>query len=181
MNARPEILSRGALTHAVDVLKIRPEARAHFEYEYQFEHLADAVDPLQEYAESSGLVAAIGQDAVQAIIAEPFARRRAMATDDDCADLSPDEMTLHDLELRAELRCEEEVAAIFARLEAMDDPSKRLPTRGRTEPYHPAQSTIEAFGYLTAAGDLGRIREWLGDRPKDAPHLVALLEGQDHA
>jgi hypothetical protein len=98
-----------------------------------------------------------------------------------CADLSPDEMTLDELERRAELRRQEEAAAIFARLEAMDDPSKRLPPRAEPEAYHPAQSTVAAVQYLTAAGDVGRIREWLADRPKDAPHLLALLEGQDHA
>jgi hypothetical protein len=98
-----------------------------------------------------------------------------------CLDLSPDEMTLDELERRAEFRRDEEVAAIFARLQAMDDPSKRLPPRAGPESYHPAQSTVDAFKYLTAAGDIGRIREWLADRPKDAPHLLALFEGQDHA
>ncbi len=98
-----------------------------------------------------------------------------------CVDLSPDEMTLDELERRAELRRQEEAAAIFARLEAMDDPSKRLPLRSEPEPYHPAQSTVAAFRYLTAAGDIGRIREWLAERTEDAPHLLALLEGQDHA
>jgi hypothetical protein len=93
-----------------------------------------------------------------------------------CIDFAPDEMTLDELERRAELRCEEETAAIFARLEAMDDPSKRLPPRTGPEPYYPAQSTVAAFKYLTAAGDVGRIREWLADRPKDAPLLLAMLE-----
>jgi hypothetical protein len=95
-----------------------------------------------------------------------------------CADVSPDEMTLDELERRAELRREEDVAAIFARLEAMDDPSKRLPPRAGPEPYHPAQSTVDAFRLLTAAGDVTRLREWLADRPKDAPYLLALLESQ---
>ena len=98
-----------------------------------------------------------------------------------CLDLSPDEMTLDELERRAELRRQEEVEAIMARLVAMDDPSKRLPARSEPEPYHPAQSTVAAFRYLTAAGDIGRIREWLAERPKDAPYLLALLESQDHA
>ncbi len=98
-----------------------------------------------------------------------------------CADVSPDDMTLDELERRAELRRQEDVAAIFARLEAMDDPSKRLPRRAGAEPYQPARSTVAAFRSLTAAGDIGRIRDWLADRPKDAPHLLAQLEGQDHA
>jgi len=39
-----------------------------------------------------------------------------------CLDLLPDEMTLEELERRAELRRQEEVAAILARMDAMDQP-----------------------------------------------------------
>jgi hypothetical protein len=42
-------------------------------------NLAEIVDPLQEFAQGTGLVAAIGQDAVQSIIAAPFARSRAIS------------------------------------------------------------------------------------------------------
>jgi hypothetical protein len=102
-----------------------------------------------------------------------------------CADLSPDEMTLPELERRAELRRQEEVAAILARWEAMDEALDRAthpaPVPAAPEPYRPAASTVAAFRFLTAAGDIGRIREWLAERPKDAPHLLAQLEGQDHA
>ena len=98
MNARAEILSGAALTHAVDVLQIRAEQRAYLEYEHQFEHLADAVDPLQEYAESSGLVAAIGQDAVQGIIAAPFARfREIVAAEIEAEEIATFEAELVDL------------------------------------------------------------------------------------
>jgi hypothetical protein len=93
-----------------------------------------------------------------------------------CPDLSPDEMKLDELERRAELRQQEEVAAIFARLEAMDDPSKRLPPRSEPEPYRPARSTVDAFWYVVARHDLQRLKAWLSDRPKDAPFLLALLE-----
>jgi hypothetical protein len=97
-----------------------------------------------------------------------------------CADISPDDMTLDELERRAELRRQEEVAAIIARWEAADeilDKSKQ-PALARTapEPYRPAASTVSAFRYLTAAGDVGRLKAWLADRPKDAPFLLALLE-----
>jgi hypothetical protein len=93
-----------------------------------------------------------------------------------CADLSPDEMTLDELERRADLIRQEEVAAIFARLEAMDDPSKRLPPRSEPEPYRPAQSTVLAFKHVVALGDLERLKAWLLARPTDAPFLLALLE-----
>jgi hypothetical protein len=93
-----------------------------------------------------------------------------------CPDLSPDEMTLVELERRAELRRQEEVAAIFARLEAMDDPSKRLPPPREPEPYRPAQSTVDAFWFVVGLRDPERFKVWLADRPKDAPFLLELLE-----
>jgi len=107
--------------------------------------------------------------------------RHEMVDDGDgplffCADISADEMTLDELERRAELIRQEEVAEIFARLEAMDDPSKRLPPRSEPEPYRPAQSTVDAFRFVAATGDVARLRAWLADRPKDAPLLLALLE-----
>jgi hypothetical protein len=81
----------------IEVLQVRAEARANLWWHDQME-LDEAVDGLQEYAERSGLVAEIGQDAVQELIAAPFAqyrRGRAMAPfepvvalrDDDEADL----------------------------------------------------------------------------------------------
>jgi hypothetical protein len=93
-----------------------------------------------------------------------------------CADISPDEMTLDELERRADLIRQEEVAAIFARLEAMEDPSKRLPPRSVAAAYRPARSTVDAFRYLVTAGDVERLKAWLADRPKDAPYLLSLLE-----
>jgi hypothetical protein len=92
-----------------------------------------------------------------------------------CFELSP-EMTLAELECRAELRRQEEVAAIFARLEAMDDPSKRPPLRTEPDPYRPAASTVSAFWHLVGVRDPERLREWLGNHPQDAPTLIQLLE-----
>jgi hypothetical protein len=93
-----------------------------------------------------------------------------------CADLSPDEMTLEELERRAELRRQEEVAAIFARLEAMDDPSKRPPValRSEAEPYRPARSTVDAFLHVVRLDDADYLRRWLARHPLDAPHLLEI-------
>lgn len=90
-----------------------------------------------------------------------------------CADLSPDEMTLDELERRAELRRQEDIAAILARWEAL--PIANPPAR-QPEPYRPAASTIDAFRFVVATGDIGRLKAWLADRPNDAPLLLALLE-----
>ena len=95
-----------------------------------------------------------------------------------CVDLSPDEMTLPELERRAELRRQEEVTAIMARWDATDamDRPAEIPLPNKPQPYRPAASTEAAFRYLIAVGDVGRLREWLSDRPKDAPLLLAMLE-----
>jgi hypothetical protein len=105
--------------------------------------------------------------------------RHEMVDDDEgpifyCLDFLPDEMTLIELERRAVLRDQEEVAAIMARMDAMDRPDI-LPPR-EPEPYRPAASTVDAFRLVAAAGDVRRLKAWLADRPKDAPLLLALLE-----
>jgi hypothetical protein len=90
-------------------------------------------------------------------------------------------MTLPELERRAELRRQEEVAAIIARWEAMDvEIARRKPvTPPRPpEPYRTPQSTIDAFLYLVGTDDAPRVRAWLADRPKDAPFLLDLLESK---
>jgi hypothetical protein len=108
------------------------------------------------------------------------ADRHEMVDDGDgpifyCPDLPPDEMTLDELERRAELRRQEEGAAIVARWEEMDR-HLEPPLPREPEPYRPARSTVDAFRMLAANGDIGRLKAWLADRPKDAPLLLALLE-----
>ena len=186
MNARPEILSGAALTHAVDVLQIRAEVRAYLEYEYQFEHLADAVDPLQEYAESSGLVAAIGQDAVQGIIAAPFERFRARAAAEiEAEELATFEPEPTDLPL--------DYAAQIVRQWEMSDPRDAWRHTGEAPPkaipvpaaigqlYRTPQPTIDAFWYVVRQDDVARLDTWLADHPKDAAFLLKLLEGGKNA
>jgi hypothetical protein len=92
-----------------------------------------------------------------------------------CLDLSPDEMTLPELERRAELRREEEIAAILARMDAMSGPADIAPPR-EPELYRPAASTVDAFWYVVSLQDPERFKTWLADRPKDAPFLLQLLE-----
>ncbi|SHH16788.1 hypothetical protein [Bradyrhizobium erythrophlei] len=45
--------------------------------------------------------------------------------------------------------------------------------------YRTPQSTVDAFR-LVAGRDVAHLRAWLGNRPKDAPYLLSLLEGQAH-
>lgn len=61
----------------IEVLEIRAELRAWLWWRWlDFPSIADAVDPLQQFAEEAGLVAALGQEEVQRLIAAPFARFR---------------------------------------------------------------------------------------------------------
>jgi hypothetical protein len=112
-----------------------------------------------------------------------------------CIDLPPNEMATTELQHRAELIRQLEVAAMVERMERAD-PRDRWKHTGEPvppselrngpietalprapEPYRPAQSTVDAFHLLIQAGDAARARAWLADRPKDAPYLLALLEG----
>ena len=93
--------------------------------------------------------------------------------------LSPDEMTLDELERRAELIRQVEVAAIFAQLEAMDDPSKRLPQLPAELPScRTSQATVDAFWFVVGLDDLDRLAAWLDDHQRDKPTLLKLLESK---
>lgn len=61
-----------------DAFELRCHARAKLWQDGEIEDLHDAVDPLQAWAMQTGLVRAIGQDAVQAIMAQAFAAVRTM-------------------------------------------------------------------------------------------------------
>jgi hypothetical protein len=183
MNARAEILAGAALTHAVDVLQIRAEARAYLEYEHQFEFNADAVDPLQEYAESSGLVAAIGQDAVQGIIAAPFARFRAIVA----AEIEAEEIATieHDL-----IDLPPDYAAQIVRQWEMSDPRDAWWHTGEAPPkaipvpaaicqqYRTPQAAIDAFFHVADLGDADHLNRWLQQHQRDAETLCKLWEGK---
>jgi hypothetical protein len=93
-----------------------------------------------------------------------------------CADILPDEMTLDELERRAELIRQEEVAAILVRMDALAGPVDLALVVREPEPYRPAASTIDAFRFVAASGDIGRLKAWLLARPSDAQFLLALLE-----
>jgi hypothetical protein len=89
-----------------------------------------------------------------------------------CADLSPDEMTLLELERRAELRRQEDIAEILA---AMPDCPPIVP-RSEPEPYCPAASTVAAFRLLIKTGDAARA-PGLAHRPAERRALSASAVG----
>ena len=64
--------------HAIDpqtIFELRCWARAVLFFNGEFD-MAEAVDPLQEYALRSGLVASVGQDKIQNLIAAAFTECR---------------------------------------------------------------------------------------------------------
>jgi hypothetical protein len=105
-----------------------------------------------------------------------------------CLDVPLDELTLEELERRAELRREEEIAAMVREWE-LADPRDRWRWTGEPRPperpvviqreaYTPPQSTIDAFFYVVALDDVDRLKAWLADHPKDATILLELLEAK---
>src|SRR4051794_31494364 len=157
MNAPAQILDGKELEDAIWLLETRALIRAFLEYEYQFEHLADAIDPLQEFAEQSGLVAAIGQDEVQRLIAVPFKRFRDIVA----AEIEAEFASTLVPELPSDY------AAQLVMSWELDDPRDRwrwtgeLPPAAEKQPERrPAlvpQSTIDAFNYVVSAGDADRL------------------------
>jgi hypothetical protein len=77
MNAPAKISPAARLLPAIDALEIRAQTRAYLWWVYAMA-IDEAVDELQAYAERSGLIGMIDQDAVQAILAAPFARYRKL-------------------------------------------------------------------------------------------------------
>lgn len=61
-----------ASADTIEVFKALCESRALRWRQCEWEWIGEAVDPLQQWAVENGLVRLIGQDAVQAIMAEAF-------------------------------------------------------------------------------------------------------------
>lgn len=109
-----------------------------------------------------------------------------------CVDLSPDEMTLPELERRAELIRQIEVAAMVERMERADprdawkhtgEPAPPPEVRntpapeGARQSNRPAQSTVDAFLHL-ARYDRGRLAAWLANHPDVRGELFKLWESK---
>jgi hypothetical protein len=98
-----------------------------------------------------------------------------------CAEIGPENLTLPELERRAELRFQEEVAAMVEQWERADPrdawmhtgeapPPDSIRNGPAPEPARQsnrlAQSTIDAFLHL-AQHDRGRLAAWLANHPQD--------------
>lgn len=173
MNAPVKILDGKALEDAIWLLEMRALIRAHLEYEYQFEHLADAIDPLQQSAEQSGLVATIGQDEVQRLIAKPFEHFRNIVAAEISAEFEIDQPS----DYASRLVREWELADMRDRWRWTGEmPTVQQTARVERPPYRTAQSTIDAFHVVLRERDPERLATWLRNHLDDAPTLVGMLE-----
>jgi hypothetical protein len=122
--------------------------------------LQTAVDNLQNLAERWALIAEIGQDAVQELIAASFDHFGALPT-------VADVLTEYD---------RLEIARRIERWEAADAKRARVPSMPVRCSNQPASSTIAAFKYVVALGNAVHLAKWLSDHAADAPALLELLE-----
>ncbi|MGY4358641.1 hypothetical protein ACVWZR_007765 [Bradyrhizobium sp. i1.3.1] len=60
------------------------------------------------------------------------------------------------------------------------EPRPVQPTEMKKKPaaYAPADSTIDAFGFVLRLGDPAHLVAWLASHPLDAPHLMKLYEAK---
>jgi len=126
--------------------------------------LHDAVDELQAYAEDSGLVDHIGQDAAQDIMGEAFAM----------VDLLPE--AADELSEACEAEIMLRAADLVRQWEAAYRPRPEPPRR--REAYRPAESTVATFWYVAGLDDPDYLARWLAKHPADAPHLLRISKAR---
>jgi hypothetical protein len=130
---------------AEEIFRERCEVRAIL-YEAGELELHEAVDVLQADAERTGLVEAIGQDAVQAIMAAAFSGEQSTSS------FSPEEIS------EARLR-----AALASLTPEQRDDIAFKPTLKKEATDRPAaaKSTLRAADYLLKQNDPERMRRWM--------------------
>lgn len=138
--------------------------------------VCEAVDELQAVAERTGLIAAIGQDAVQDIMGEAIAMAHLAPEPDADALAGLDEA----LEIEIALRTAETVRD-WELSDARDrwrHTGERRPIirtgQPRREPYASPASTIAAFWHVQRNESPGYLARWLANHPADAPALYRL-------
>jgi hypothetical protein len=144
--------------------------------------LHEAVDVLQEFAERLGLVAKLGQDAVQLLMAAAFAPVRSdlVYTQHDVNEVQPDDILIDDdpaddyagLSSTFAAACRKADAKIGERPELDDIPpgcasAARLQrdyeatSERQRARYGPPEATLQAAAFLVREGDPKRLEDWL--------------------
>jgi hypothetical protein len=171
-------LDVAAAPSAVDVFTARAEARALLWYAGEFD-LHEAVDVLQGDAERIGLITAIGQDAVQAIMAKALAVVRYQPEPADAAEhlslvsepaldpfLTPpwqETIAEYHKDRDGRVLIVETAPERSARLRALisDDVSFERAHAELNKQLDAAASTLMAAEYLLASGDRKQFEKWL--------------------
>jgi hypothetical protein len=92
-----------------------------------------------------------------------------------CTDVPLDELTLEELDRRAELRRQEDIAAIFSRWNEM---APAEPVEPEQPIYRTPASTVSAFRYVLGLDDPDHLTRWLAAHPADAPYLFKTWKGR---
>jgi hypothetical protein len=153
-------------TPVIEIFRERCEARAQL-VAHGLHSLQDSVDTLQLAAERQGLVQQYGQDEVQRILAEAFAKVDKPGRKIIVSTLARPFTKLTELERLAILRQCHDL-----------EQRTRAPIDEPRPPCRTAASTINAFWYVVGLRDQGRFKAWLADHPQDAPFLLKLMEGK---
>jgi hypothetical protein len=157
------------------------ETRAFLWAHYQIE-LQDAVDELQAIAMRTGLVAALGQDAVQALMSEPFALVRASLDEEEpleAANALEYDLMEYDLEAIARRVQRWELAdpRDAWRHTGEPQPNTSIAPKSIPRPYRTPDTVVDAFKYVMSLGDADYLARWLASHPADAAALLKTLDG----
>jgi hypothetical protein len=139
--------------------------------------LQHAVDGLQTIAEQSGLIALIGQDAVQQIMGKEFAAVRNCQLPEQLPDELDDACEKEIMLRAADLVRQWEMADPRDAWRHTDEPKPKAPTPEPTRPYRTPEATVAAFKYVLKLNDPEYLERWLANHPKDAPYLYNLWKG----
>jgi hypothetical protein len=125
-----------------------------------------ATDGLQYYAERSGLVAELGQDRVQDILAAAFIWAR------EAADAGEVDDTI-DRDYAAQIMRRWELADIRDRWQHTGEapPSPQIEPLPAKQSYRTPQSVVDAFWCAARLDDPEHLARWLAQHPADATHL----------
>jgi hypothetical protein len=156
MTARARRSEEGRCADPIEVFTARCEARAHL-FEAGELDLHRAVDVLQDAAERTGLVTSIGQDAVQALMANAF--QAIQLVPDSSAPASPSNELY---------RLVSQVGVVGA---AEMQRAYELGLAARFRHRLPA-STIEALNFVVRQKDPERLRQFIAAR---TPHERGLI------
>ncbi|MEK9281188.1 hypothetical protein MTR72_16460 [Bradyrhizobium sp. ISRA442] len=162
MNAAVKVSNRRILGDVDDFVEVCGQQAWFFSEGWIDLHTA--VDNLQRLAELWGLIEEVGQDAIQALMADAFAPMPELPSG-----------YAAQLLMRFELDDERDRWKWTGELPPKPEPQTELPPR---KPYQTPQSTIDAFLHVARSESTEYLTDWLTRHPLDAPHLHKLWKAK---